>query len=812
MTDFRLACRTLLRAPAYSIAVVLTLALGIAGATAAGSLLDRVILRPLAWAPADRAMLLAERDSTGAIRLPSYPTFQDWRSGTDAFEAIAFARGLGSVLKSDGTAERLVGAFVTDEFFRVLPSPPAIGRRIEPADYRPGAEPVVVLAWHLWQRRFAADRSKLGSTVTLGDRSYTLIGVMPPGYLYPPWADFWAPIATILPTDAALSQRGLHVDSRVVGRLRAGVDSAAGERALSVVAARLADAYPAENRGWGRAAVIPVSAEVLGDTGSQLRLLAAAAALVLLVGCVNVAGLTLARAGARGRELAIRTALGGGRPALLRLLAAESLVLCAVAGVLGLGLAWLALGWVRVAARDQVPRLDEVAIVPGVLLAAMGVAALVTVALGLLPALRGAGSPAVTLREGAGAGRGPARRRFRAALVVGQMALALVLLTGTGLLVLSLGRLGQVPAGFDVDRLIAVPIDPPSPRYDAPDRALQLYRDVAAAIARVPGVTSVALTNHVPLSWASMDTALEVDGAPVGEGADRALFREVDTAYFATAGIPLLRGRNFTADDMASPGSSVIVNQSLAGRYWPGADPIGRRITVYKSAQGRPDFGQPIRATVVGVVANVRHFSLETDFQPEVYLPYTVTVWPRMAVLARTAGDTERLVPGIAQAVRGVDPDLPLEGARLVNRVYQLSASLSESLSYRRLVTILIGAFAVPAVLLAALGIYGVVAYLVTQRQREIAIRMAIGATPRTVLRLVLAEGMRLAAMGVALGVAAGLLVTRWLESQLYETSATDPATFIAAAAGLVVVALVATLVPARKATAIDPARMLQGE
>ena len=440
MRDLRLACRTLIRAPAYSLAVILTLALGIAGATAVGSILQAVILRPLAWAPTDRTMLLAERDSAGAIRLPSYPTFQDWRTGTDAFEAMAFARGLGRLLKAGEGAERIVGAFVSDEFFRVLPQPPAIGRSIEPADHGAGATPVTVLSWQLWQRRFAGDPSVLGRSVTLGDRAYTVVGVMPRGYAYPPWADLWAPIATIVSTDAALSQRGVHVDSRVVGRLRPGVDSAAGQRALSEMAARTAEAYPAENRGWESAALIPVATEVLGGTGSQLLLLTVAAVFVLLIACVNVAGLALARAGGRGRELAIRTALGGGRPALLRLLAAESLVLCAVAGVLGLGLAYIGLEWARVAARDLVPRMDEVAIAPAMLLGAVGVAALVTVALGLLPVLRAAGSPAMTLREGAGAGRGPARRRLRAGLVVGEIALALVLLTGAGLLLRSLER------------------------------------------------------------------------------------------------------------------------------------------------------------------------------------------------------------------------------------------------------------------------------------------------------------------------------------------------------------------------------------
>ena len=813
MADLRLALRTLSRTPAYTLTVVLTLALGVGGVTSVYSVLRSVILRPLPYAPGDRVMMVAERDSADNIRPASYPTFQDWRNSTDAVEAMAYARGLRAVLKTPDAAEQLIGAFVSQEFFHVLPEPAALGRALEPGDVDPGAAATVVLSWRLWQTRFGGDRSVLGRSLTLGDRSYTVVGVMPAEFAYPTWADFWAPISTILSTDPALGQRGLHTDSRVVARLREGVDSVAGRRALSAVAAHLAELYPAESGGWRSGAFLPVVSEIVGDSGPQLRLLTAAAALVLLIAGVNVAGLALARTGARSRELAIRTALGGGRGALLRMLAAECLVLGLAAGALGFGLAFLLVRAIRLVGRDLLPRVDEVTVDPGVLLTAAVLAVLIVVALGLVPAMRRSGPLAAALREGMGAGQGPARRRFRAGLVVGEIALALVLLTGAGLLLRSFEQLQRVPTGFDTDRLLTVPIEPPLPRYAAPDRALQLYRDVAKAVAAVPGVQSVALTNHVPLSGASINTSIDVDGSKrSGDNTDEVLFREVDSAYFRTAGIPILRGRNFSDDDMAHPGDAVLVNQSLAARYWPEGDPIGKRITVYKSAQGRPDFGQPVRATIVGVAGNVRHYSLDTDFTPEVYLPYTITAWPRMALLVRTASDPERLFPAVTRAVRGVDPDLPLEGARLWNRIYSLSASLHESLSYRRLLTGLLAAFAVPAVLLAGLGIYGVVAYLVTQRTRELGIRMALGAQPSAVLGLVLGEGMRLAVLGVAIGAASSLVATRWLRAQLYGVSPTDPVTFLAAAAALAAIAVLATLVPARRATGIDPARILKAE
>ncbi len=811
LRDLRHALRTLARSPGYAITVVLTLALGIGGTTAVFSVLRSVILRPFAWAPADRVMMIAERDSASNVRPASYPTFQDWRAGTNAFEALAFVRGEGAVLKTADGAERLVCAYVSDQYFRVLPEAAAVGRALEPADFAPGAPAVAAISWSLWQRRFGGDRALIGRNATFGDRSYAIVGVMPADFVYPTWADLWSPISVILASSPQLQQRGLHTDSRVVGRLRAGVDSTGGVRALSAVAAHLAETYPAENGGWRDVAFLPVAAEILGGAGPQLRLLTAAAVFVLLIACVNVAALALARAGARGRELAIRTALGGGRGALLRLLAAECVVLGVAAGALGLGAAVLLVGWLRVAAADLLPRAGELAVDPWAMAAAVVLAIALVVVLGLLPALRGSASLTAALREGAGSGRGPARRRLRGALVVGEIALALVLLTGAGLLIRSLERLERVRTGFDEEHLLAVPIMPPSEKYASPGRALQLYRDVAAAVAALPGVRSVALTNHVPLSGASIDTPVEVEGA-VARESDQALFREVDTAYFRTAGIPVVRGRDFTADDLAHPGDAALVNQAFAARYWPGGDALGKRITVRKSAQGRPEFGEPVRATIVGVVGNVRHYSLDTDFVPEVYLPYTVTVWSWMSLVVRTAGDPAAMAPAVERAARTVEPDLPLESAALVNRVYDLPALLRQSLAYRRFITGLLGAFALPALLLAALGIYGVMAYLVAQREREIGIRMALGAQRRDVLGLVVGEGLRLAGVGVLLGAAGALATTRWLRSELYDTSAADPLTFVLAAGVLIAIGLVAMVLPARRAAGVDPARTLQAE
>jgi putative ABC transport system permease protein len=794
--------------------VVLTLALGIGGTAAVTSVLRSVLLRPLSYAPSDRVVTALERDSTGSERLASYPTFRDWRSGANAFEGLAFVRGLGAVMKTRSGAERLVGAYVSEDFFRVLPDPPLLGRTLLAEDFIAGSPGAVVLSHRLWQRRFGADRSALGRALVLGGRSFTVVGVMAPDYGYPTWADLWAPIAAIEATDAALAQRGLHVDSRVVGRLRAGVDTAAARRNLSAVAARLADDYPAENGGWRSVSLYPIAEEVLAGVGPQLELLTVAAGFVLLIACVNIANLSLARATVRSRELAIRTALGARRGALFRLLVAESLVLGAAAAFLGLlGALWF-VRWIKASAGTVLPRVDTIAVDGAVLTGIAAVSILVVVLFGLLPALGAPGRALTTaLKDGAGAGSGRARQRLRAALVVGEFALALMLLVGAGLLVRSLQRLQQVHPGFDLDRLVAIPIDPPSPRYDDPDRALSLYQALAEAARAVPGVRSVALTNHVPLSGASITSPFEVAGTPPDSDATAGvLFRSVDAEYFRTAGIPIVAGRGFEPADILGGNPSVIVNQTLARRYWPGRSPVGETVTVHKAAQGRADFGEPVRATVIGVAGDVRHFALDSDFEPEVYVPYTIAVWPRIAVLVRADGPPDRLVLALKRAVLSVDPDIPLEGVDFRSGIQTLTGMLDDSLAYRRLITGLLVAFALPALLLAALGIYGVVAYQVVQRSREIAIRMALGASQRTVVGMVVSQGLRLALAGAALGFLGALAANRLLQAQLFGVSSTDHLTLSAATGILVLIGLCASYLPARRSARVAPMRVLQSE
>ncbi len=807
------AGRSLARSPGYALAVILTLALGIGGAAAVTSVLRSVLLRPLPSAPADRVMSLFESDSLGNIRPISYPTFQDLRAAAPhTFEALGFARGLGSVLKGDGGAERLTAAYVTSDFFRALPSPAALGRTLLPDDFAPGSSDVVVLSHRLWLRRFGGDPGIVGRTLRLGEGTPVVVGVMPADYIYPPWAELFAPIGAIA-ADPALAQRTLHVDSRVVGRLRPGVDSARAVHQLAPIAARLAETYPGETGEYRRLGLGPAVDEVISGIGAQLRLLTFAAVLVLLIASVNIANLSLARATVRGRELAVRTALGAGRGALLQLLATESALLGAVGAGLGLLGAHWCVTLIRSAGQEVLPRAAEIQLDWRLVLGAAAVAVLLVVLLGVLPIVwRATTDLGTELREGRGAGTAPVRRRMRSGLVVAEFAIALVLLAGSGLLVRSLLRLQQVDPGFDVPHLVAAPLAPPSPRYDDPARTLALYRAAVEAVAAEPGVEAVALTSHVPLTGAGIPTPVESDGTPAGRDPPQALYREVDERYFTTAGIPLLQGRGFTTDDMTHPGDAVLVNSVMARRWWPDGSAVGRQITVRKSVQGRPDFGAPVRATVVGVVGDVRHYGVEVDPGPEVYLPYTLVVWPRMALLVRVRGNPDAAVRQITRTLARLEPDLPLVGATLPGGVETVGAIHDEGLAYRRHIAGLLGAFTVPALLLAALGIYGVIAYLVAQRTGEIAIRLALGGTPAGVRRLVLRDGLRLALVGVVLGLAGALALTRLLRSELFEVSATDPVTLAGAAAVLVLVAALATWLPAQRATRVSPMQVLRAE
>ena len=816
--DAAFAFRTLRRSPVYSLVAVATLALGIGATTSVFSMVSGVLLRPLPYHD-DRSLLsLYERREDGGIRLASYPTFLDWRAqlagSSGPFEDMAFVRGDVALMRGANGPERVTVGYVTPGFFALLGSAAAHGRVLTPAEERGEGGRVLVLSHATWQRRFGGDATIVGRLLELDGGARRVVGVMPPGYAYPEWAAFWAPIADIEATDPALARRSVHVDSRIVARLRPGVDSARAVAAMRVVQSRLAREHPAEQEGFERAELSPVRAEVVGRVRPTLLVLGAATALVLLLACANVANLSLVRAAARSRELALRGALGAGRGRLARQLLTESVVLAAAGGALGVAIASGAVALVRRAAVDRIPRTEELALDWRVLLFAAGVSLLAALLAGVAPAI-GATRPArlAALRSGASGSVGsPREARLRGALVSAQLALALVLLVGAGLLVQSFRRMEAVPLGFEPAGIVAASIDPPQDRYGTAEQAASLYSRLLDALRTVPGVREVAIVNHLPLSGASAPTPVTVDGAPADRPRE-ALYRTASEGYARALQLPIVQGRWFDAADMRAPAAAgFVVNEAAARLWWPGEHNIvGRRITVQRASQARPDFGQPLTGEIIGVTADVRAFGREVDVVPEVFVPYTLEVWPWITVVARTDAGA-RLIPLLRAAILSVDPALPVGGASLRGGFATGDSLLDRWSAQRRVATTVLGAFAAAALVLAALGMYGVIAYGVSQRTRELGVRLALGATPRRVMRMVLVEAVWLAIAGLVVGVAAAAALTRLIRSVLFETEPGDPATYAVTVLVLVVTTLAASLLPARRATRLDPTIAMRGE
>src|SRR5438477_987448 len=760
LADLRYAVRTLRKSPGFSAAAILTLALAIGSNTAVFSVVSGVLLRPLPFAEQDRLFMLGEQSRQGGFRPPSYPTFLDWQAQSSALVDLAYVRGGGQRLAGPEGVQSVIVSVVSPAFFATLGERPLMGRLFTPDEEETGAH-VAVLSYGLWRGRFGGDPHILGTTLSLSGGVSTVIGVLPHDVAYPPWANeqLYLPIATVAATERVLTQRGFHADCRIIGRLKPGVTAEQAKTALDAVARREAAAYPEFNADWISVALLPLRDEILGETTPrQLLVLLVAVGLVLLIGCVNVANLTLARAGARGRELAIRSALGAGRGRVVRQLLTESVVLASLGGGLGVAAAYAAIALLKRAAPSVLPRLETVQDDGWVLAFALGVTLITTVATGLLPALRAA-RPDLTdsLKEGtAGAGTGHRRQRLRAALVISEIALSVVLVVGAGLLIRSLWRLRAVNPGFDPAGLVTFYISPPPPRAQDPVRLAALYTQVEDAARALPGVTSVALTNFTPLSGGGLPSPVEIPGrAPDPLRDPRVWFMTVSQDYFRTMRIPVRAGREFTEADLA-PGAAVIVNEAFARAFWPGLDAIGRPVTLHKAVQGRPDFGEPLPGTVVGVVGDVHHFGLDTPAEAQVYVPFTRNVWGHMSLVVRTAVPPGGFLQTLSRAVRQVDPDIPMTLTGSTGSVSAVgTVDIAGGLASRRFDVWFLGSFAAAALLLAAIGIYGLLAYAVGQRRRELGIRLALGASRGDVMSQVVGEGIRLAAAGIGLGIRA---------------------------------------------------------
>jgi predicted permease len=811
LRDFRHAGRSLRRAPVHSAVTVLTLALGIGAATALFSVVDGVLLRPLAYPDADRLFTLYESREAGGIRNPSYPSFEDWRERTTAFAGLAWVRGDEFRVRGDEGTQRLLAGYVSADFFGMAGTPPLLGRTFgDPAV----GENVVVLSYHLWRQRFGGDAGVLGSVVSTTDGSHTVIGVMPQGFRLPAYADVWLPLAS-LPADGrhVLHRRDLNVDVEAWGRTRDGVTPAQAQQDLARVVADLAAEHPDIAGDWTSATLTPVRDRTIGDVGGQFRVLTAAVALLLLIVCVNVAGLQLARGTARVRELAVRSALGAGRGRLVRQLLAESLLLALVGAALGVVLAGVAVHAVGDLSESVLPRVGEIGLDLRTLGFALAVSVVAAIGFGMLPALR-ASAPGLTpaLRSGGGSGEATGSARLRSGLVIAQVALGVTLTVGSGLLLRSLQALLEVDPGYDAAGVVTLRVFPPA-QYDDPDAARQLYGALQEAVRSVPGVTDVALANHAPLAGGWMVTRLVTGEAPPpGPGGENVIVRTVSAEYFDVMRSRLRAGRFLDGSDLAGRSTGVVVNDVAARRFFGGADPLGRTVTLFHAAQGRPDFGEPIQATVVGVVQGERFFGPEVDVPPAVFVPFTWMMWQNITLLARTELPPASVVPALRRAVQQVEVDIPVAGPSPQAQWRAYEEFAGNALKQRRLVAGLVTGFAASALGLAVLGIFGVTAWFVARRAREIGIRVALGAVPSAVAGLVLRRALLLSLLGVAIGLPAALAATRVLQSQLYGVTLGDPVTLAGTAVVFMTAAVTAAAVPLWRALRIPPTDALRAD
>ena len=811
--EIRIALRGLLRAPGYAAAVVLLLALGLGSTVAVVSVVDRVLLRALPFPHPDSLFSLFESTADGQLRLASYPTMRDWQAQNEVFEGMAYVPGNQLPMRGPEGPELMTAAYSSGDFFALLGAKAALGRVLTPEDDRRG-ERAVVLSYNLWRRRFGGDPKIVGRTLPLGEGGATVVGVMPRSFRLPEWAEIWMPLGAIPAGDrAVIEKRGNHADSRIIARLRPGVSAAQAEAAMGVIATRLAELYPNEQKDWpkvelmrlDRYLTLMTSGSQAEDRGPRLMLLVAGALLVLLVAGSNVATLALARGYARGQELAVRAAIGASRARLAGQLLLETGLLGVVGSALGIWFAMTVVGAIQRANPDLVPRLFEVELDARLVLVSLGIALLATIGAGLWPALHVTASPPfqALAAEGSRTGDAPGRRRVQRSLVMVQVAMATMLLIGAGVMLRSFRRVIERPLGFEPEGLASVMIEPPPDKYPTRERTLDLYQRLERAVAALPGVRGVALTGG------RLDSRVTLPGrTPDPARPDEAGFRTVTPGYFLVMGIPIVQGEGFTEKDLAGPNGRLLVNQAFVRRYWPGRNPIGRSLTIAKAARWLPDLGQPIAGTVVGVVGDERR--QESEASPEVYLPYTWNLWRWMTLEVRSRGDVETIRDPVRRALLAVEPDLPMAASRgwLGFRPYE--EQLASGRASRRLTTVAITALSGLTLLLAALGLYAVVAYSVTRRRREIGIRLALGSERRRIVALVLRDGFGVAVVGLGLGLLAGWFAVTLLRNLIFGVAARDPVTFALVPAVLALVAFLAVALPARRAASVPPGEALR--
>ena len=812
--DVANAWRAVVRRPGFTLAVVLTLGLGIGANTAVFSLIDSVILSPLPYGDSGELYSIFEQHTSGRRRLPSYPTFQDWTRQADGLSGLAFARGAPVTYEAEGHSGFLLGSFVTERFFDVLGVKAELGRVLTADDHQAGAEGAVVLSHRAWERWFASDPDILGTILVAEDIAYSVVGVMPPSFAFPDWGadnDLWMPISQLPPSElAALNQRGFSADSRVVARVEGGVPVSQVQQRMDGLAASLAAAYPDVSAGWTSTALVSLKDLEIQGVRARLLILWGAVLLVLLMCCLNLANLYLVRGSSRRQEYAVRAALGAPRSRIFRQVITETLLHASMGGCLGVLLASQGIAWARSGGLGDLPRITELSL-DGTVLVFAAVLSVTTAAAFAMISIRRTGGAFIydTVRA---SGHGS---RWTTSLLSGiqatQVAMTFVLLLGAWLLGETFLKLVRVEPGYDPQHVLVVPITPPSPAYDGEQAALELYSQVMDAVRAVPGVSSVALTNHGPGGLAGAPTPAAVDGTLQDGQSDLSVYyRTISAGYFATLKTRVVAGREFTEADMAGGEGPLIINETLATQLGGSEAAVGQRLGVRKAASSRADFGEPLFGSIIGVVADLDPSETGGGAVPVVYVPFTHTPWAQVRVLVRTIDDSAGLIQAVESAVRSIEPAIPLSGPFVsVQRLADIRASQR---SEERLNAGLVGAFAAVALLLACVGMYGVTSFIVTLRTREMGVRMALGAAPRRVAAGVVRHAAIVGMTGLIGGAVTGAALSSLITSLLFEVSPLDIRRFALAAVFLLALVAIAAYLPARRASELDPALVLRSE
>ncbi len=802
--DLRYGLRMLAKRPGFSAVVILTLALGIGANTAIFSVVSAVLLRPLPFPQPDQLVDLYRVDSrTGEkSRAQSYPDFADLRAQSRSLEAAVAYDESSTTMTGMGDALHLTMGIFSADMFKVLQVRPILGREFTTEEDKPGAH-VAMLSYHLWKTRFGGDPKITDKQIVLDGKPYIVAGVMPAEFQFPMDSqpmDLWATIA-VEGADSQ-SERGSHFLG-VIGRLRDGATLAAANAETMEISVRLGTQYKDTNSHW-RMALQPEMQELVGDVCPALLLVLGAVGFLLLIACANAANLLLARAAGRQREMAIRVSLGAGKSRILTQLLTESVLLSLAAGALGLLLAVWGTAALANLPSLGIPRLASAGVDGRALVFTVALSLFTGVLFGLAPALHASRfSLFRSLKEGGRtATEGVGHSRLRALLVISQVSLAVVLLIGAGLLIESVYHLLHQPPGFEPRGVMAFNLDLPDSRYGKPEQSADFFRDLLGRIRAVPGVTAASAVLPLPLSGDSMRTSFEIEGKPMAKSdLPGTNIRAVGLDYFQTMRIPLLAGREFDARDDRKAPHVIIINQTLARRFFPNENPIGKHMKPGMSS-GKTDS----MCEIVGVVSDVKHKRLWLPDEPESYVPYDQNPIGGMNIVVRSAGDPMMLLPALRAQVQAQDPELP------IYKTQRMEDYVAASIAQRRFTSLLCAIFAGVGLLLAVVGLFGVMSYNVVQRTHEIGVRVAVGAAKTDILRLILKEGMGITLVGVGFGLLGALGLSSIVKSQLFGVKATDPATFLGVVAGLAIVAVVACYIPARRATRVDPMVALRYE